>query len=43
VSGCPKCRGSYEEVFECKRCGALNFEDELDDGLCELCRDELFN
>lgn len=43
VSGCPKCRGSYEEVFECKRCGAWSFEDELDDGLCELCQDELFN
>ena len=43
VSGCPKCRGGFEEAVECKRCGNVHFADELDDGLCECCYDELFN
>ena len=43
MSGCPECQGDYEEAFECKGCGEYFFEDELDDGLCESCQDELFN
>ena len=43
MSGCPECRGDYEEAVECTRCGEWCFEDELDDGLCEVCQDELFN
>jgi hypothetical protein len=42
MRGCPKCRDSYHEVFRCKRCGEWNFEDELNDGLCDLCNDELY-
>ena len=43
VSGCPTCRGDYEEVHRCKRCDEWHFDDELNDGYCELCEDELFN
>ena len=43
VSGCPKCKGDYQEAFECARCGEWFFEDELNDGYCESCYDELFN
>lgn len=42
MRGCPNCRGDYEEAFKCKRCEEWHFEDELNDGLCELCYDELF-
>lgn len=41
VSGCPECRGDYEEVFECRECGEWFFEDELTDGLCEECRENM--
>ena len=43
MSGCPKCREGYEEAVQCKRCDEWVFEDELTDGLCECCQDELFN
>lgn len=43
VTGCPVCKGDYDEVFKCKRCEEWHFKDELDDDLCELCRDELFD
>ena len=43
VCGCPKCRGDFEEVSRCKRCGEWFFDDELDDGYCVSCYDELFN
>ena len=42
VSGCPKCKGDYDEVFQCQRCEEWCFEDELTDGFCEICHDELF-
>ena len=42
VCGCPKCRGGFEEASECKRCGEWFFADELDDGYCKCCYDELF-
>lgn len=41
VCGCPHCRADYEEVFECEECGEWFFEDELEDGLCEKCRENM--
>ena len=43
LCGCPECGEHFEEAFECKRCGEWFFEDELNDGLCECCHDELFD
>ena len=36
-SGCPVCKGGYEEVHQCKGCGDWHSEDELYDGWCEKC------
>lgn len=36
-SGCPMCRGSYEEVHQCKECGYWHTDDELYEGWCEKC------
>ena len=41
VSGCPNCHGDYYEAFECKECEEWFFEDELEDGLCEKCREKI--
>lgn len=41
VSGCPCCKGDYEEAVVCKRCGEWFLEDELNDGLCEDCEEEI--
>ena len=41
MSGCPECRGDYEEAVECTRCGEWYFSGELEDGLCEDCQSEL--
>ena len=40
MTGCPVCKGDYEEAKECKECGEWHFSDELTDGLCENCREE---
>ena len=42
-TGCHRCYGSYEEVEECEGCGGLYLHDELTDGLCEKCTEELMN
>ena len=39
-SCCPECGGSFDEATQCKICGEWFFEDELDDGICEMCIDE---
>ena len=40
-SGCPICRGSYEETKQCKICGGEFLEDELLGGcVCEDCVEE---
>lgn len=40
-SGCPICRGSYEETKQCKICGGEFLEDELLGGcVCEECVEE---
>ena len=42
-SGCPLCKGDYEEVHQCKGCGDWRTNDELYDGLCEKCLRETIN
>ena len=42
-SGCPVCKGDYEEVYQCDSCGDWHTEDELYDGLCENCLRETIN
>ena len=36
-SGCPICKGGYEEAHQCKECGEWHTENELYDGWCEKC------
>ena len=40
MTGCPVCRGEHEKAYECKKCGEWFFKDELEDGLCDDCREE---
>ena len=42
-SGCPVCKGDYEEVHQCRDCGDWHSEDELYDGWCEKCLRETIN
>ena len=42
-SGCPVCKGDYEEVHQCKKCGDWHSEDELYDGWCEKCLRDTIN
>lgn len=42
-SGCPLCKGDYEEVHQCKECGDWHTENELYDGWCEKCLRETIN
>ena len=42
-SGCPVCKGGYEEVYQCDSCGDWHSEDELYDGWCEKCLRETIN
>ena len=42
-SGCPVCKGDYEEVHQCKECGSWRTNDELYDGWCEKCLRETIN
>ena len=42
-SGCPVCKGDYEEVHQCKKCGEWRYDDELYDGWCEKCLRESIN
>ena len=42
-SGCPVCKGDYEEVHQCKECGDWHTDDELYDGWCENCLRETIN
>lgn len=40
-SGCPVCKGSYEETKQCKICGGEFLEDELNGGcVCNECIEE---
>lgn len=40
-SGCPICKGGYEEIEPCKMCGGYN--QDLKNGYCEKCRKETLN
>ena len=42
-SGCPVCKGDYEEVHQCRDCGDWHTGDELYDGWCEKCLRETIN
>ena len=42
-SGCPICKGSYEEVNQCEVCGDWHTENELYDGWCEKCLRDTIN
>ena len=42
-SGCPVCKGDYEEVYQCEQCGDWHTENELYDGWCEDCLRETIN
>ena len=42
-SGCPLCKGDYEEVYQCDSCGDWHTEDELYEGWCEKCLRESIN
>ena len=42
-SGCPICKGGYEEVHQCKECGDWHTDDELYSGWCEMCLRETIN
>lgn len=41
MRGCPECRGDYEKAFKCQKCEGWCFEDELVDGLCQECQEEI--
>ena len=41
--GCPLCRGGYECVYQCKKCGKWHDEDDLYEGWCEECLRETIN
>ena len=40
MSGCPLCKGEYEETVQCAVCGSEHLEDELNGGVCDECIDE---
>lgn len=40
MSGCPLCKGNYEQTIPCEICGSEHLEDELNGGVCEECIDE---
>ena len=42
-SGCPVCKGDYEEVHQCKGCGDWHTDDELYEGWCEDCLRKTIN
>ena len=40
-SGCPMCKGGYEETEKCRICGGEFLSDELEADCCEECIEEL--
>ena len=41
MSGCPLCKGDYEETVCCSVCNGNFLEEELNGGICESCVDEI--
>lgn len=41
MSGCPLCKGSYEETVHCSVCGGNFLDEELTGGVCEDCVEEM--
>ena len=39
-SGCPRCKGGYEEAVECNVCGEYFSKSDLTDGICDRCYEE---
>ena len=37
---CPYCKGEIEDLYECKVCGGLYSDDELESGVCRECIDK---
>ena len=42
-NGCPICKGDYEEVHQCQKCGDWHSEDELIEGICGGCLEGSIN
>ena len=40
VSGCPICKGDYEETIKCNVCGKECLGDELTAGVCDDCLEQ---
>ena len=40
-SCCPHCGSNFDEAIQCEKCGEWFFEDELTEGYCEICVEEL--
>ena len=38
---CPYCGGDFENAYICKNCKEYFFADELTDGCCEFCLEEI--
>ena len=41
LTGCPICKGGFEETESCSKCGGEYLHEELSAGLCENCIDEI--
>ena len=39
-TGCPICKGNYEEAVKCEICGSEHLQRELNGGVCDECIDE---
>ena len=40
-SCCPECGGNFDEAVQCKECNEWFFDDELTDGVCDECIEEI--
>lgn len=41
LATCPYCGGAFDYAKQCEKCGEWFFEDELTEGYCEICVEEL--
>ena len=40
MSGCPLCKGAFEETIPCDICGSEHLEEELNGGVCDECLED---